>query len=500
VCIFTLTFFYQTNTGFSDILKDLQKFTESLGDVVTQISELGNRISTLESENKSKDKQIAEYNQSMANIEAHLKDLDANVERVANMASLKGVKDIVKEFEGTLKVFKKRFAKLDNRVEDQEVKTSVLEKMYKAANQPLDTLMQTLDAQKSLIESLEGKLNKQETLITSMRDNLENQTSLVASLGIEDLNTRISNLESTTHYDREKHAPDKLATTHDDHEKHAPDKLATTHDDHEKHAPDKLATTHDDQEKHVPDKLATTPGLIDIGEGFFIKNVKFKPFGSSSQISGEIMNKSERNYGMIDFKLQTYDMENVPLGGLGFSIYGFKKGKVGTFEEIIAGIENKKIAKYSIYPAQMPLVSESGEKTIKIIEKELPTAKTETTNVAAKELAPENLEDLLFDEATPGKLEGLENIGNGFYASDISFSGFGSSSTVTGKIKNNSKEDFYSASFVMKIFSKEYGMLTSFDFSIRSIKGGDTVTFEEIIAGVRHVDINTYEIAFKSSY
>ena len=110
------------------------------------------------------------------------------------------------------------------------------------------------------------------------------------------------------------------------------------------------------------------------------------------------MNKSERDYGMIDFKLQAYDIENVPLGGLGFSIYGFKKGKVGTFEEIIAGIETKRIAKYSIYPAQMPLVSDTGEKTIKIIEKELPTAKTETTNVAAKELAPENLEDLLFEK------------------------------------------------------------------------------------------------------
>ena len=35
-------------------------------------------------------------------------------------------------------------------------------------------------------------------------------------------------------------------------------------------------------------------GLVDIGEGFFLKNIKFEPFGSSSQISGEIMNKSEQ--------------------------------------------------------------------------------------------------------------------------------------------------------------------------------------------------------------
>jgi uncharacterized coiled-coil protein SlyX len=492
VCIFTLTFFCSTNTGFSDILTDLQKFTESLGDVVTQISDLGKRISTLEKENASKDKQIDEYNQSMGNIEAHLKDLDDNVARVANMASLKGVKDIVKEFEGTLNVFKRRFAKLDNRVEDQEVKTAVLEKMYKAANQPLETLMQTLDEQKALIGRLEEKLSKQDTLISSMQDNLEKQTSLAESYGIEELRTRVGKLESG--------ALVRSLTTHDGQGGQAPDKHATAHDDHGGQAPDKHAAAHDDHGGHVPDQHATTPGLIDIGEGFFIKNVRFQPFGSSSQISGEIMNKSEKDYGMIDFKFKAYDMENVPLGSLGFSIYGLKKGKVATFEEIIAGIEPKRIARYSIYPAQMPLVSDTGEKTVKIIDKELQTAKAETKHDAAKELAPENLEDLLFEETSPEKLAGLEDIGNGFYASNISFSGFGSSSMVTGKIKNNSREDFYSASFVMKIFSKEYGMLTSLDFSVRSIKSGDTETFEEIIAGVSPVDIDRYEIVFKSSY
>ncbi len=494
ICIFTLTFLYPTNTGFSDILKDLQQFTESLGDVVTQISDLSKKISTLESENESKDKQITEYNRSLANIEAHLNDLDANVERVANMASLKGVKKIVKEFEGTLNVFKKRFAKLDNRVEDQEVKTAVLEKMYKTANQPLDTLMQTLDEQNRIIERLEGKLKTQETLITSMQGNLERQASLAATLGIEDIITRISNLESGI----SKYASDQHASTH---EEHATDQQASTH---EEHATDQHASTHEghatDQHASTHEGHATVPGLIDIGEGFFVKNVRFQSFGSSSQISGEIMNKSERDYGMIDFKLEAYDMENVPLGGLGFSIYGFNKGKVSTFEEIIAGIEPKRIARYSIYPSQMPLVSDTGEKTIKIIEKELSTAKTETTNVAAKELTPESLEDLLFEETSPEKLAGLEDIGNGFYTSNISFSGFGSSSTVTGKIKNNSKEDFYSVSFVMKIFSKEYGMLTSLDFSIRNIKSGDTKSFEEIIAGVNPVDIDRYKIVFKKSY
>jgi hypothetical protein len=141
----------------------------------------------------------------------------------------------------------------------------------------------------------------------------------------------------------------------------------------------------------------------------------------------------------------------------------------------------------------MPLVSETGESTIKIIEIDKTVAKAET-----KEIAPDNLEDLIFDEkAHP---EGFEGVGNGFYAGNISFNSFGSSSSVTGDIKNNSENDFYNASFVIKVYSKAYGMITSLDFSVRSINSGDTKAFEEIITGVQPVDIDRYEITFKSSY
>ncbi|MGR3292628.1 MAG: FxLYD domain-containing protein, partial [Candidatus Scalindua sp.] len=239
-------------------------------------------------------------------------------------------------------------------------------------------------------------------------------------------------------------------------------------------------------------------GYIDIGGGFLIKNVKFKPFGTSTLISGEIMNKSDRNYGMIDFKVQAFDKENVYLGGHGFSVYGFKKGKTETFEEVITGVEMEIIVKYSISPPRMQSVSDTGEITIKMIEKELQVAKADT-----KETGPEDLEELLFDEGKKGIPEGLEgfkSVGNGFYAGKVSFDSFGSSSAVTGEINNNSKNDFYNATFVMKVFSKAYGMITSFDFTVRRIKSGETKAFEEIVTGVNPVDIERYEITFKSAY
>jgi len=487
MCTFTLTFFFSGAVGFSDILKDLDKFQQSLGDWVTQIDELNTRISNLESDKASREKQAAELNQSLANIENLLSNMDAKVERVENMSSLEGVKEIVKSFEGTLNVFKTRFSKLANRIEDQEVKTAVLERMYKTANKPLATLMQAIDEQKSVINKLGNKLEKQEGLILSMKESLQKQTSPDESLvsGIKELNSRLSKLESGVLV--------QAVTEHDKHEeeKHAaaPAEHQETHEE-AKHA---AAPTghHEKPQAHVE-----KTGLVDIGEGFFLKNIKFEPFGSSSQISGEIVNKSNRDHGMTDFKVQAYDKENIPLGTQGFSVYGFNKGISKPFEEIIVGVIPKEISKYSIYPTKMPLVSDTGESTIRIIEVEDAVAKAETI-----ETVPDNLEDMIFDEKSPPKaLEGFEGVGNGFYVGNVSIDGFGSSSTVTGNIKNNSENDFYNASFTMKVYSKSYGMITSLGFSVRSINSGETKAFEEIIAGVQAVDIDRYEITFKSSY
>ena len=55
---------------------------------------------------------------------------------------------------------RKDFLSWQTGLEDQEVKTAVLERMYKTANKPLDTLMQAIDEQKSVINKLGEKLDK----------------------------------------------------------------------------------------------------------------------------------------------------------------------------------------------------------------------------------------------------------------------------------------------------------------------------------------------------
>ena len=536
ICTFMLlTFFFSGTVGFSDILKDLQKFENSLSGWVTQIDELNSRTSNLESDKASRDKQVAEFNQTKVDIEKLLSDMDAKVERVANMSSLEGVKDIVSSFEGTLNIFKKRFSKLANRIEDQEVKTAVLERMYKTANKPLETLMQALDKQKGIIVKLEEKLKNEDLTILSMKESLQRQTSHEESYvkSIEEMNTRLNKLEtgvlvqaiaeqskheekkhtSTPSGHKETHGEEKHVSAPSGHqETHGEEKHAAVPSGHQgTHGEEKHATvpsghqgTHG-EEKHAaissghhekPQAHAEKTDLIDIGEGLFIKNIKFDPFGSSSQISGELVNKSNRNYGMIDFSIRAYDNENVFLGKQGFSLYGFSKDITKPFEEIIVGVKSKEISKYSIFPSQMPIVSDTGESTVKIIEREVAVAKDET-----KEIVLEDLEGLLLDEeADPEAQEGFEGVGNGFYVGNVSFNSFGSSSSVTGNIKNNSENDFYNTSFTLKVYSKAYGMITSLEFSVRRINRGETKAFEEIIAGVQPVDINRYEIIFKSSY
>ena len=509
MCIFTLTFFLPCSNGFSDILKDLKNFEKSLSDWVKQTDELSQRLSQMEGERGARNKQIADFNRSMADIGNLITDLNAKVDKVANMASLKGVKDIVTSFEGTLDVFKKRFSELAKRLEDQEVKTAVLERIYQTSQKPIETLISAIDEQKSGISKLAERLDKQEILILFMEDGLKKQTFPAESLakGIDELNARLSELESGVVVQKTEEKKESVEISKEAIEKTETGKDAVASGEPLKKTEegeiDASVKIQPEKAETPPEKVTEADGSIDIGGGFFIKNLKLKPFGSSSLISGDVMNKSDREYGMIDFKVQAFDKDNVILGGHGFTIHGFRKDGTKTFEEVITGVDIKKIARYAIYPPMMQSVSDTGESIIRMIEMEPRVAKAETKKVDTKEAAPKDSEGLLFDKGkkeTPKELEGFTDIGNGFYAGKVSFSGFGSSSSVTGEIRNNSKSDFNNASFVMKIFIKNYGMVTSFDFSVWRIKSGETKPFEEIVTGVNPIDIERYEIALKSAY
>jgi len=386
----------------ASLIEDLKSFEESLGE------------------------------QSITNIESLITDLNAKVDKVEKMSTLEGVKDIVKSFEGTLDVFKKRFSKLAKR------------------------------------------------LVLTIKEGLKNQTIPTETLvkGIEELNARLSNLESGVVVRKAEEIVEREP------EAEIKEKVVVSE------APKEEA-------KALIKETIEAKGFIDIGRGFFIKNVGFKPFGSSSYMNGEIMNKSDRDYGIADFKINAYNEEGILLEDHGFSIRGLKKDSTVKFEEIIAGVAPKDIAKYAIFFAEMPLVSSTGEGEIKIIGRK-PKVAMKETDMKPSEIGKEKLAAKKAWE-TAKELEGFENIGSGFFIRNVSFDSFGSSSTVTGEIKNNSKKDYHLATFVMKIYSN-YGMIINFDFSVRRFKSGDIKPFKEIITGARPVDIDRYEIVLKKFY
>lgn len=492
MCVFSTIFFFPGTYVFSDILKDLENFQKSLGDWVSHTEELSQRLSKLEDEREAREKQIAKFNEGMANIKSLITDLNAKVDKVEKMGSLEGVKDIVKSFEGTLDVFKKRFSEMAKRLEDQEVKTSVLERIYQTSQKPLETLMQSIDEQKEVINKLAERLDKQEKTLMSMEEDLKKAaTAPVQSFAqsMEELNTRLSKLEAGVIVKKieEKEAPKEIPK---ETPTKTPEKIEKGQEAVE--VKEKVAASEvTPKEAEEPaEESSEMKGFTDIGNGFFIKNIEFKKFGSSSYISGEIMNKSGRDYSTADFKIQVYDKENIPLTSHRFSINGFKREDTKKFEEIIVGIQPEDITKYAIFFAEMPLLAHAGGNEIRLIKREPEVVTAETEEKPAQKE----------EGSAPGELKEFEDLGNNFYVRNVSFVSFGSSSVVAGEIKNNSEKDYNSVSFVMKVYTKNYGLFTSFDFSIRKLKSGDIKPFKEIITGIRPVDISDYEIVFKKSY
>jgi hypothetical protein len=486
VFIFFL-FNFNGSSHAASLIEDLKSFEQSLGAWVAQTNELNKRLSELEGEREAREKQIADYNQSMANIEGLITDLNAKVDKVEKVSSLEGVKDILKSYEGTLNVFKKRFSEMAKRLEDQQVKTAVLEKIYQTAQKPLETVMQAVDEQKEVVNKLTQRLAEQQKTLLAIKEGLKNQTTPTETLvkGIEELNARLSNLESGVVVRKAEETVERKP------EAEIKEKVVVSKTPKEKaKAPKEVA-------KAPAEEILTTKGL-DIGRGLFIKNIEFKPFGSSTYVNGEITNKSDRDHGIAEFKFQVYNKEAVLLESHRFSIGSFRRDSTKVFEEVIVGVKPKNIAKYAVFLAEMPLISATGEEEIKIIERKPKVAMKETDMKQAEV----EKDKLTAKEAweTAKELKGFENLGSDFYVRNVSFDSFGSSSTVKGEIKNNSKKDYYLASFIMKIYSNDYGMLTSFDFSVRRLKSGDIKTFEEIITGIRPVDIARYEIVPKKFY
>ena len=97
-----------------------------------------------------------------------------------------------------------------------------------------------------------------------------------------------------------------------------------------------------------PPKSALTNGFEDIGNGFFVRNARFNPFGTNVLFTGDIANRSEKNYRFAKFTLEIYDDRDLLVKKEEFTVPDLPKDSVKSFEAMLIGVETGLINRYVI--------------------------------------------------------------------------------------------------------------------------------------------------------
>lgn len=99
-------------------------------------------------------------------------------------------------------------------------------------------------------------------------------------------------------------------------------------------------------------KSPFTNGFEDIGNGFFVRNVRFNQFGPNILFMGEIANRTEKNYRFAKFNLEIYDDRDLLVKKEEFTIPDLPKDSVKSFEDMLIGLEASIINRYVITPLE----------------------------------------------------------------------------------------------------------------------------------------------------
>lgn len=99
-------------------------------------------------------------------------------------------------------------------------------------------------------------------------------------------------------------------------------------------------------------KPSLSDGFEEVGEGFFVRNVRFNPFGTNVLFTGEMANKSEKNYRFAKFRLEIYDDSERLVKKEEFTIPDIPKDSVKPFEAMLIGIEASLIYRYKVSVAK----------------------------------------------------------------------------------------------------------------------------------------------------
>ncbi|MCF6155258.1 MAG: hypothetical protein E3K36_08390 [Candidatus Brocadia sp.] len=325
--------------GAQEVMKEFDDFQKSLSGWMKNLDNLGSQITALQksvSETHSK-----EFDKIIKGNEEKLNSIVSRLEAIEKTSSVADVKGLLDSFGKTLDVLKKLLSDLSKRVEDQEVKTAVLEKRYQEAQRPLEPIKKAIDDLSKLVTE---KLGDQEKRIATVEESFKTRVaSLDSSVKtfegqlktISDLETRIKKVEKAGVGVAGTVTAEVLPTTPA--QVPAGTETVTIAEGTE---------TVEVVKEHIP--TPEEEGFQEIGDGFYMRNVRLLPFGSSSQIKGEIKNLSDKDRSIATFAIRVFNTSDSLLFTQDFSIKTFWKGEVKTFNEIVSGYSPLEIARYEI--------------------------------------------------------------------------------------------------------------------------------------------------------
>ena len=242
-------------------------------------------------------------------------------------------------------------------------------------------------------------------------------------------------------------------------------------------------------------EIAEMKDKKEIKDKVFVKNVELISQGESTNIVAEIINKSDKDYSRVDLKVKTYSKSDTLLDSLDFSILNLKSGGTRKINQLLFGVKKEKIAKYEfLINRRKALSMDEGE------ERQTALQKPESSMVKEKEYQIEQMNSVeRVKKKLPKKLNDFRKISDDVYIRIITLEKSGSSSIIKGELKNDSRNDISTASFIMKLFGDKGRVITEFDFHISNIKSNTIKPFKEGVSGVLPSQILRYEIKYKKS-
>ena len=443
ICLFFLLLF-GSNCAAEEV-KTSENFKKPLSPWNQQFDSITKRLSELESNFEAKAIKQKDFNQHNVDMKNSIANLNAKIDKVEKTGSILETDNIAKSFKDTIDVLNKRSAAMANRLENLEVKVAVIEKIYRVSQNPLETLMKVIDEQTTVINTIKERLEKQETMLSDIRR--DSPYRVTQGKPEKETESQVSSIE------------EKTAT---------------------------LSETAGKTEPSVTETNVTgEPSGTE--KDISVRDVSFYSSGIFTKISGELVNKSNRDFSNATLNVQFYDQNDNILKTLDIFTSNFKSGSTSKFNQFIFGTDFESIAKYVILFNDMVIASSSGEIELQIFDKK-------KTNEG--EAAPAVVQTTEKTDAAPVEKEEFKAIGNDFYIRNVSFSESGASTVMKGEIKNDSRDNLPIASFDLKVSGKESDMEYNTTFSIISLESNKTKPFEQKIEGILPSQISEYKIVY----